>query len=263
MLPTWLQLRHGGRGREPGGHAGVAADTHHGMPHTFNSSWHPDTPCTSRENQKTHIKVCLGKAWTQKSTNTLSTPSDSSRTGLEMTKTEPHSFVNASGQTCLEPCTPTLEEPLDHSLRSRSWPTSPSTAWTSRSRHKRLSCTDRSKNQARQSQHSSPPSSQKPDSWPQNQLQHSCQCQCDFSDKIIFTLFLKWLQDTDLQPPTRPSCWTDKCLRMATARETAKDAMVSVDRTSRLEYLQSPRRGRYNQTLHLLVYCFVSESALE
>ena len=56
LLPAWLQLCHGGRGREPDG--GAAADPHHGMPHThsYSSSWHHDTPSSSRESQKTNIK---------------------------------------------------------------------------------------------------------------------------------------------------------------------------------------------------------------
>ena len=39
---------------------------------------------------------------------------------------------------------------------------------------------------------------------------------------------------------------------------TVKDAMVSVERTSRLQYLQSPRGGRHNQTSHLFskLFCF-------
>ena len=52
----------------------------------------------------------------------------------------------------------------------------------------------------------------------------SCQRHCDFSEKIILTLFLKGLQDTDLQQDllAEQELDLDKCLRIATARETAK-----------------------------------------
>ena len=51
-----------------------------------------------------------------------------------------------------------------------------------------------------------------------------CQRHCDFSEKIILTLFLKGLQDTDLQQDllAEQELDLDKCLRIATARETAK-----------------------------------------
>ena len=52
----------------------------------------------------------------------------------------------------------------------------------------------------------------------------SCQHDCDFSEKIILTLFIKGLQDTDLQQDllAEQELDLDKCLRIATARETAK-----------------------------------------
>ena len=59
----------------------------------------------------------------------------------------------------------------------------------------------------------------------------SCQHQCDFSDKIILTLFLKGLQDTDLQIDllAEQDLDLDKCLRMATARETAKRSQDTIN----------------------------------
>ena len=59
----------------------------------------------------------------------------------------------------------------------------------------------------------------------------SCQHQCDFSEKIILTLFIKGLQDSDLQQDllAEQDLDLDKCLRMATARETAKRSQSTMN----------------------------------
>ena len=59
----------------------------------------------------------------------------------------------------------------------------------------------------------------------------NCQHQCDFSEKIILTLFLKGLQDTDLQQDllAEQDLDLDKCLRIATARETAKRSQDTIN----------------------------------
>merc|ERR1712179_449046 len=64
----------------------------------------------------------------------------------------------------------------------------------------------------------------------------SCQRQCDFSEKIILTLFLKGLQDTNLQQDllAEQDLDLDKCLRMATARETAKRSQDTINTPARL-----------------------------
>ena len=51
-----------------------------------------------------------------------------------------------------------------------------------------------------------------------------CQQQCNFSDKLIITLFLMGLQDADLQQDLLAvqELDLDKCIRIATARETSK-----------------------------------------
>ena len=47
---------------------------------------------------------------------------------------------------------------------------------------------------------------------------------CDFSEKTLMTLFLRWLSDTELQQDllAEEDLSLDKFLRIATARETAK-----------------------------------------
>ena len=59
----------------------------------------------------------------------------------------------------------------------------------------------------------------------------NCQSQCDFSEKIIRTLFIKGLQDRDLQQDLLAEQDLDlhKCLRMATARETAKRSQDTIN----------------------------------
>ena len=59
----------------------------------------------------------------------------------------------------------------------------------------------------------------------------NCQSQCDFSEKIILTLFIKGLQDTDLQQDllAEQDLDLDKCLRMATARETVKRSQDTIN----------------------------------
>ena len=64
----------------------------------------------------------------------------------------------------------------------------------------------------------------------------NCEHQCDFSEKIILTLFLSGLQDTDLQQDllAEQDLDLEKCLRIATARETAKRSQDTINTTTQV-----------------------------
>ena len=62
----------------------------------------------------------------------------------------------------------------------------------------------------------------------------NCHNICDFSEKTILTLFLRGLSDTELQQDllAEEDLSLDKCLRIATARETAKRSQETFNTSS-------------------------------
>ena len=98
----------------------------------------------------------------------------------------------------------TMEQPLGPSPRSRYWQTLPSTVWTSRPRAESLIL---------------PGFLQVKGQWPQDKVHQLPTPVVWLQWKMILTLFLNGLQDTDLQQELLD---LDICLRIATARETAK-----------------------------------------
>ena len=62
----------------------------------------------------------------------------------------------------------------------------------------------------------------------------NCHNICDFTQKTILTLFLRGLSDTELQQDllAEEDLSLDKCLRIATARETAKRSQETFNTSS-------------------------------